>query len=107
MTFASDDVKKIWHCIEDAFRAHKGKLVSKNIFNTLMTETLQNVPLNIFTENSKLSNQETINDHRGVLIYLIAKHYINLRLKHESDKLNDAKVRVRTYYNKLTTFLGQ
>lgn len=65
------------------------------------------LPPHIFDDGEHMLDQEPLYDHRQQLIYLIIQNYVDKRLKHESEKLNDLKGRVRMLYNKLTIFKGQ
>lgn len=107
LSFASNDVTLIRRYTERILSFHKDSLLMKNIYFKIVSETLKILPPATFHNNNHILEPEPLYDHRQQFIYLIVQNYIDIRLKHESDKLNDLKYRIRMYYNKLTIFSGQ
>lgn len=107
LIFASDDVILICHLTEKVIRQNKNALFSPNINFKIVTETLKILPPRVFDDRKHILEQEPLYDHRQQLIYLVIQNYVDKRLKHESDKVNDLKSRIRMFYNKLTIFKGQ
>jgi len=107
LKFASDDVNFICHCTKKILRQNKDILLSKNINFKIVTETLKILPPSILDDYNHVLDQEPLYDHRQQVIYLIIQTYIDIRLKHESEKLGDLKYRIRMHYNKLTIFKGE
>lgn len=107
LKYPSDDVNFICCQTEKIITRFKNKLLSKDINFLLLTETLKILPHSGFNNNEHLFEQEPLYDHRYPIIYLIIQNYIDLRLKHESNKLCNSKFRVRMMYNKLTIFKGE
>lgn len=105
--YPSDDVHFICCQTKKVIRKNKNKLLSKDINFLLVTEMLKILPRTILSDNEHLFEQEPLHDHRHQLIFLIIQSYVDLRLKHESNKLYDSKYRVRMFYNKLTIFKGE
>lgn len=91
LNFASDDVYLICLNTEKVLRRYEKSLMSKNINFTVVSETLKILPRYIFDNDTHQYEQEVLHDHRQQLIYLIVQHYLDTRLKHESDKINDVK----------------
>lgn len=58
-------------------------------------KTLKILPPFIFKNDTHSLEQQPLFDHRQQLIYLIVQNYIDKRLKHESDRLDDRKYRIR------------
>lgn len=110
LNFASDDVNFICKCTEKIIRQCKN-LLAENINTKLITKTLEILPITILDDNKHYLEQEPFSksllDHRNQLILLIIQKYIDIRLKHESNILQDQRQRIRMQNNKLTIFSGQ
>ncbi|KAJ8672257.1 hypothetical protein QAD02_003516 [Eretmocerus hayati] len=78
-----------------------------NIYQTLITETLKLLPPSVFLDDEHFFEQEFLSDHRYNLLHLVIKNYLDKRLNHENNILNDSKDRVRMLFNKLTIAKGQ
>jgi len=105
LNFASDEVFFIFKCTEKVIRQN-GNLFLKNIYSTLVNETLRMLPKTIF-DNAHFFEQEPLLSHRNQLLVLITSKYIDIRLNHEGKIMNDHKERIRMQNNKLTIFRGQ
>lgn len=106
LNFASDDVNFICKCTEKIIRQSEN-LLAKNINTNIIIKTLEILPSTILDDNKHFLEQEPFMDHRNQLILLIIQKYIDIRLKHESNILNDQRQRIRMQNNKLTIFSGQ
>ncbi|KYQ53568.1 hypothetical protein ALC60_00095, partial [Trachymyrmex zeteki] len=105
--FPPEDVIFICMSTEKTIRRHVHLLLTKDINNKLITETLQTLPHTILDSNNYILDQDPLYDHRHQLILLIIQKYIDIRLTHESKCSKDDSKRIRMRNNKLTIFSGQ
>lgn len=105
LSYASADVEYICMTVERVIRKYKDSLRQTNIFNKLMSETLQVLPKDILDDDVHVFDFEPLYDHRHCLILLVCQTYIDCRMRHESENMNDVLERLRMYSNKTTIFV--
>jgi len=71
LQFASDDIYFICLSAEKIIQKNKASLLSKNIYQRLVTETLKIIPSSVLDDNEYFFEQAFLRDHRQTLIYLI------------------------------------
>lgn len=97
LIFACDDVNLFCHLTEKIIRQNKTTFFSPTFNFRIVTETLKILPPRLFDDGKHILEREPLYDHRQQLIHLVEQNYVDKRLKHESDKVNDIKSKLRCF----------
>ena len=82
---------------------------TKNILVIIVLKSLRNMPVSVFESlGQHLLEDDPLNGHTLQLSKLISQKYLNLRLHHESKKINECnKNRIRSILTKTILFKNQ